>query len=545
MYDQGLGHAHEPTHSASTPARLSRQWDALVRAASAIDDALPAPSRDGPELARIIAQYAPERAYYARIEQAFAQLVADLRDESEADAEAGRWRASELISALEPELLRAIIGASSDPAHRREVLDDAAAGLSVDALLRLVLASAAEAGLEMSPPLVRLLYKLAVQTRSGPPELRAHADAALRGQVKALVARWWLVQHNSMAFGFDDLYQSSFSEHGSAIEPEPDRMVHMALEIDAVGMPIWGPITHMLADDRFPELLVLLRRAPAGSRAARAIAGHVATPHRLSVLLSQSDVDFDSVDRFVDALGGGAAAPLLDRLASADSRAVRRGIFDRLVRLGTQVGPAAFERLSDKHWFVQRNLLALLGELRYWPEGKPVDVWIQHPDPRIRKEAVRSMLRMPKHCDYAILQSLRADSDRQTLRLVLAAARDRTPEAAVPLIVKRLNDDRIPPDLRAAAVRLLGNSRSALALEALIRLVEGGRSMLGKSKLAPKSADMLAALRALAAVWPREPRARALLERARGSKDPDVANAALGVGEPADVLSPEEEEPGA
>lgn len=529
----------------ASPSKAPRLWDALTRAAYGIEDPdRPVPPVDGRQLAQVVAQHAPDRSYYGAIERALALLAIELKHDSSEPADQARRRISELTSALQQDTLRAIIGASGDTAHKRDLLDDAAAGFPIDALLRVVLAAAAEAEFEMSRPLVRLLYKLAVQTRLGPPELRAGAETALRGQINALIARWWLVQRDSLTFGFDEMFQNPVTGERAAIEPEADRMVQMAIEVDAVGMPIWGPITHMLADGRFRELLDLLREAPPDSRATRAIVEHVATPQRLSALLSETEVDFDSVDRLVERMGAGAIATLLDRLAGAESRTVRRGIFDRLVQLGPHVGPAAVERLGDKRWFVQRNLLALLGELQYWPEGRPIDEWIQHPDPRLRKEAVRSLLRMPKHRERVILHSLRADIDRQTLRTVLAAAQQDTPDAAIPIVVKRLNDDQLPPDLKVAAVRLLRNSRSALALEALLRLVEGGRSILGKPKLAPKSSDMLAALRALAASWSQERRASAILERARASKDPDISNAALGVGDTPDVPEPDVDEGG-
>ena len=540
MFDHEFGETREPGAHTPAPSKSLRQWDALTRVAYGLDEARPVPPLDGRQLAQVIAQHAPERAWYAEVERAFAALATELRHDETPEGEQVRRRVSELTSALQQDLLRAIIGASGDAAHKRDLLDDAAGGFSVDALLRVLLAAAAEADFELSRPLVRLLYKLAIQTRIGPPGLRAHAEVALRGQVNALIARWWLVQRNSVSFGFEEMFQSDLE--GSAVAPEPDRMVHMAMEVDAVGMPIWGPITHMLAEGRFKELLELLRQAPPDSRAARAIIEHVATPQRLSALLAEDEVDFESVDRLIEQMGDGAIALLLDRLATAESRSVRRGIFDRLVRIGPRVGPLAFERLGDKRWFVQRNLLALLGDLQYWPEGASVDEWLQHADPRLRKEAVRALLRMPRHRDRAILQSLRDDVDRQSLRLALAAAQEKMPEAAIPIIVKRVNEGQLPPDLRVAAVRLLRNSRSTLALEALLRLVEGGRSLIGKPKLAPKSSDMLAALRALAAAWPQERRAAALLERARESKDPDIARAATGEGDAADMLVPEAED---
>jgi len=540
MFDHEYGQSGDPSGSAGGGARAARRWEALTRVAYGLDEVRPVPPLDGRQLAQVIAQHAPERGYYAAVEQALASLASELRSDDTPDGEQVRRRVSELTSALQQDTLRAIIGATGDAQNKRDLLDDAAAAFSVDALLRVLLAAAAEAEFEMSRPLVRLLYKLAIQTRLGPPELRVHAELALRAQVNALIARWWVVQRNTMTFGFEEMFNEL---DGTAVAPEPDRMVHMAMEVDAVGMPIWGPITHMLAEGRFRELLDLLRGAPADSTAARAIIERVATPQRLSALLSEDEVDFESVDRLTEQMGDGAIPLLLDRLATAESRAVRRGIFDRLARTGPQVGPLAFERLADKRWFVQRNLLALLGEIQYWPDAASVDEWIQHPDPRLRKEAVRAMLRMPKFRDRAILQSLRDDSDRQTLRAVIAAAQERMPDAAVSIIVKRLNEGQLPPDLRVAAVRLLRSSKSTLALEALLRLVEGGRNLIGKPKLAPKSSDMLAALRALSAAWSSERRASALLERARESKDPDIARAATGEGDAGDMIQPEAEEP--
>lgn len=542
MYDH-YGQNTEPDAPNASPSQASRLWDDLTRAAYGIDDPTrPVPPVDGRQLAQVITQHPPERSYFVEIERGLARLAAELKHDASVDAEPVRRRVSELMSSLPQEALRSILGSTGDAAHKRDLLDDAASGFPIDALLRLVLAAAAEAGFEMSRPLVRLLYKLAVQTRVGPPQLRQHAESALRAQVDSLIARWWLVRHNAMTFGFESMFDNAApGPHADAVQPEADRMVNMAVEVDAVGMPIWGPITQMLADGRFRELLDLLRDAPADSRAARAIVEHVATPQRLSALLAEPEVDFDSVDRLIERMGDGAIVTLLDRLATAESRAVRRGIFDRLVRLGPQVASAAVERLSDKRWFVQRNLLALLGELEYWPEGKPIDEWIRHPDPRLRKEAVRSMLRMPKQRERAIVQSLRDDVDRQTLRLVLAAAQQDTPDAAVPIVVKRLNENQLPPDLKVAAVRLLRNSRSPLALEALLRLVEGGRSLLGRPKFALKSSDMLAALQALAAAWPHEKRASAILDRARASKDADIAAAALGRDDAAGRLDAEAE----
>ena len=101
-----------------------------------------------------------------------------------------------------------------------------------------------------------------------------------------------------------------------------------------------------------------------------------------------------------------------------------------------------------------------------------------------------------------------------------------TPESAVPLISIRLAQENLPADIRIQLVRLLGQVRNPLAVDALTRLVVAGKSFLGAIKLAEKSPYMLVALSTLAANWHRDPRAQVALERAAKSKDPEISAAA-------------------
>jgi len=55
--------------------------------------------------------------------------------------------------------------------------------------------------------------------------------------------------------------------------------------------------------------------------------------------------------------------------------------------------------------------------------------------------------------------------------------------------------------------------------------VDGGRNLFGRQKLAPKSAVVLAALRALAGAWRKHTKAEALLGLAAVSTDDDLRDA--------------------
>jgi hypothetical protein len=79
-------------------------------------------------------------------------------------------------------------------------------------------------------------------------------------------------------------------------------------------------------------------------------------------------------------------------------------------------------------------------------------------------------------------------------------------------------------------VRALGNVSSPLALETLLEVCSGGRSLLGRPRLAQKSPELLPALSALARRWRDDDRAVAFLALAERSKDLQVQAAVRGAG---------------
>jgi len=110
--------------------------------------------------------------------------------------------------------------------------------------------------------------------------------------------------------------------------------------------------------------------------------------------------------------------------------------------------------------------------------------------------------------------------------LGLAIAFQSCPDPAVPVLVRHLADRALTTDLRVLAIRALGGARAPAALDTLLRLTSGGRTLWGREKLPPKSPELLAALAGLASGWPQDPRARAVLRRAAESGDPDIVAAA-------------------
>src|SRR5262249_48009854 len=78
------------------------------------------------------------------------------------------------------------------------------------------------------------------------------------------------------------------------------------------------------------------------------------------------------------------------------------------------------------------------------------------------------------------------------------------------------------PDLRLQAIRVLGAARAPEALAELLRLVDGGRTLLGRRRLLPRSPEPGAAPAAPATGGRGEPRAPQPPALAAVSNDADV-----------------------
>jgi hypothetical protein len=277
----------------------------------------------------------------------------------------------------------------------------------------------------------------------------------------------------------------------------------------------------MVSGEGLSRLLELLAGAPEGAQAAREIRDQTFTAAAVTRLLAEPQPDFGLLDRLLPVVGEAAAGPLLDALATADVRAVRRALLDRLGKMGQAIVPAILPRLADPRWYVVRNLLALLDDQPELPATFSPSTFRGHVDPRVRRQALKLELRHPAEREQALLVAL-SDQDQQTLNLALMAAQTNCPPSAVPLLLARARDEALPTEYRVLAIKALGRSRAPEALLVLVDLTDGGRTLLGRAKLPSKSPELLAALAALAAGWGTDDRATAVLARAAQSADADV-----------------------
>ena len=135
-------------------------------------------------------------------------------------------------------------------------------------------------------------------------------------------------------------------------------------------------------------------------------------------------------------LGAEVVTALVRELTAATDLSARRAYRDALVALDAVGVPLLEDMVGDQRWFVVRNIVGILGEIRSADALVHFARTILHPDARVRRETI---LALSKHGD----------------------------EQAVPLLVKALADRE--PSLRAAAALGLGLTKSAAATLPLLQ----------------------------------------------------------------------------
>lgn len=307
-----------------------------------------------------------------------------------------------------------------------------------------------------------------------------------------------------------------------------ERLLMMAIELDHAPEAVWDAVDE-LADDRLGTLLEILRIAPSGSSIPEAAWKRAVTPTRLRALVDAETPELETLERVLARIGENDAGILLDLLAESDSLATRKRLFTRLVSLAPRIGPDIVRRLGDERWYARRNMLALLGEIPSWPPKWTPAAHADDRHPAVRREAYKLMLRDERTRDRAVC-GLLEDPDRKARSLGLAAAIELCPPEAIHLLSNLAEDDAVSNELRLMAVRALGQTADASAVETLVGLVRRG-SGLGRSRLAEKSPLMLAALQALATLPEGTPDSKKLIARAAKSSDPAI-RAAVGARAP-------------
>jgi hypothetical protein len=508
--------------------KAAQLWLALAQAAMMTEDGdAVGVDTDPNDIAKAInaRSRASEQAFEQVVVGYLLQIAEELKASQSDDARVLRARVSRLVRALSPDAIRRLLEMGGNLAHRYAFMNDAAEGMAVEAVLTLTMAAAEVQQKAISKPLLRLLIKLASHSRRGPVNVRPTSDRAFRDNIHDLIDGWYLPDPTSADYAkvLDKLANPAAGPFSLGItqQAEPERVVEMCIEVRNAAPTLWEAVSAIIARGDIVLLLNTIDAAPPDNPLPGVIRARIATPEYFAKLLDTPAVDPKRLEDFARRVGEAATVALLDALADSQSRTTRRKLLDVLSHLGDGIGPAVVARLRGAPWYIQRNLLILLGGLSRWPDDFSPVPFAAHPDGRVRREALRLMFRRQMLRAEAIVAAV-GDPDPHIVRLGLDASQKDCPEAAVPKLIERTRDRNLPPEVQALAARALAGTRSSAALPALISLVVFRTRWLRREKIAPKSPAVVAALIGLGEHWRSDPHVTKILSRAAKSSDPEI-----------------------
>jgi len=472
-----------------------------------------------------------KRAYDEVIVGYLLQITEQLADGDQASRPL-RERISELLSKADRETLQRMLRMGGDAERRRRMVSQAFRGLGGEVALKLLETAAATEGQEISVLMVRLLTKLSFHADEGAMDLRPQAARLVEETVDELMEGWQLDDPNPEGYVriLDELSRTSpylkRSGQGVGFKGSALDLVKTSIELDVYGQMVDQSLDELLAKGGLPLIHSLFEDADA-TDTVRRIRERVGSPDQIAALVDFEQVSEESLRLLVDMVGPvEAVTPLLRLLAEANSRGLRRTVFDQLVGMGEHIGRSVTPFLEDPRWYVVRNMLELVAALPERPVGFDSMRYVGHLDVRVRRAALPLALGEPANRSRALTVSLR-ESDERMMRTGLLELRDRLPHGIVGLVVSRcLENDELSPSVRMLAVTVLRASAEPRVRDTLLAIVSGGRTLLGGPKLAtlegPEGELTRAAFASLCAGWPDESAVQSLIKAARKSSDPQL-----------------------
>jgi HEAT repeat protein len=214
---------------------------------------------------------------------------------------------------------------------------------------------------------------------------------------------------------------------------------------------------------------------------------------------------------------------LMTLLAEETIPANRKVLADILVQTGNAAIPVLQEHLFDERWYVVRNAVAILGEIRNPETLLHLTPLLEHKEVRVKRETIRALAKIGGQRAVTILVQAAESADQELRRQALLSLGAIRAAGATPTLLKFLDQSgwsRRTVDIKKDAIRALGEIRAADAVPALTQIL-ARRIFLRRALNDELRAAAAAALGEIA-----DDQARDALEAAAQDRNPAVARAA-------------------
>ncbi|MEO0226431.1 MAG: HEAT repeat domain-containing protein [candidate division WOR-3 bacterium] len=216
---------------------------------------------------------------------------------------------------------------------------------------------------------------------------------------------------------------------------------------------------------------------------------------------------------------------LIDTLKETEDKSVRLKIIDVILRIGEKAIPQTLKLLSSDDWFVKRNGLFILGELKAKDAVDEIGRLLDSKEEQVQIEVLTTLSKIgtEKTKEY-----IKKGLDSQFPQVVIAAMKNLTKEDVkpkLPQIIQLLKRRKGTPDekeeaLRIGLINLLGELGDDSVVDRLIEILD--EKILFKNELLLPTKE--AVLRALAQI--KTDKALSALKQATNHRDAFVATTA-------------------
>ena len=172
------------------------------------------------------------------------------------------------------------------------------------------------------------------------------------------------------------------------------------------------------------------------------------------------------------------ARPLLEATALESDRSIRLFHMNCLKKLGHQVADHAVLFLNDERWFVQRNMLILLGELGAEEKLPKIRPLLNHSHQKVRQEALKTCLLL--HDDESIqklINNLSSNNRQEVLHAITMSQLANSPKLSAELLnmLRSKTLFRFDFDVKKALVQTLAEHKNQQALKVFSEMLQSGR----------------------------------------------------------------------
>jgi len=227
----------------------------------------------------------------------------------------------------------------------------------------------------------------------------------------------------------------------------------------------------------------------------------------------------DSLHGVLVRLGPDAAEAVIDLLTSADSLTDRRAYLAALAKMHDAV-PTLMHLLGDTRWYVVRNAVDLLGEMRAVEAENALLEVAKHREERVRRSAATALSRLGTPRSIQAVQHMMADPVPEVrVHAVQGLGSVKSPRAVG--VLSRALDSESDSEVQAVILAALGHQATDEAIARLTKAAEPDHRLFKRKPTALR----VSAVQALAEA--NTPAALAALRRFVDDKDRDVKDAAV------------------